>query len=204
MEPGHEEFIKSVAAHKMTVVMSQGNCRHIAFMNPETTNMHFNLTTWPGHLCISGDMETFVFNRLDDMFNFFRRSIHYPDCIDECYWYEKLVSVSRFVPAKRFSYETFEKTVKDEFRVACIDGAIELKKRKDVWEDVKIFILSADTDESAHMAASDFESNGFQFIDFGEYDLTEFTYHFIWCLRAIVWGIREFDDHCKEGGYELL
>lgn len=54
-----------------------GIYRHIRFRQPGTMCMHFDLITWPGYLCYTGDMGTYVFTRLADMFEFFRTDLTY-------------------------------------------------------------------------------------------------------------------------------
>ena len=44
-----------------------------------------------------------------------------------------------------------------------------------------------------------FEYNGLTFNDFYEYNNTEYTYSFIWCLYAIVYGIKMYDVYKEEG-----
>lgn len=185
-----ERFLKSVEKHEMRIIQDAGIYRHIRYSEPGTFIEHFELITWPGNLCISGDMGTYVFCRVDDMFTFFRSK---DMAINPGYWHEKMVSESRFVGAERFSRDVFEDIVRREFRTACHENYIPLDARKDVWLDLLSSVLCAETEQDAHQYASSFESNGFSFSDFWEHDLKEYTYQFIWCLRAIVWGINIFD-----------
>ena len=72
---------------QMEIVRDEGLHRHIKFAQPGSGLYRFDLVTWPGHLAISGDVETFVFSREPDMFEFFggRRSR-----INPTYWAEKV------------------------------------------------------------------------------------------------------------------
>ena len=72
-----EQFLRDVAEHTMTVIREDGVSRHIRFAKPGTSCMHFDLITWPGYLCYTGDMGTYVFQRLTDMFEFFRTDREY-------------------------------------------------------------------------------------------------------------------------------
>ena len=67
-----QSFLKDVAEHQMTVLRDDGVNRHVQFRRPGTICMGFELITWPGYLCYTGDMGTYVFRRLEDMFEFFR------------------------------------------------------------------------------------------------------------------------------------
>ena len=54
-------------------------------------------------------------------------------------------------------------------------------------------LLSADNAHDAHRLAYEFECNGFRLQDFWEHDLTKPTFHVLWCMYAIVWGIQQYD-----------
>jgi hypothetical protein len=72
---------------EMEILQDEGVHRHVRFARPGTGMYSFNLVTWPGHLAVSGDVETFVFSREHDMFGFFggnRRRIN------PGYWAEKV------------------------------------------------------------------------------------------------------------------
>lgn len=74
---------------QMEILQDDGVHRHVRFARPKTSIGYFNLVTWPGHLSISGDVESFTFTREHDMFDFFggRRSR-----INPHYWAEKCVA----------------------------------------------------------------------------------------------------------------
>ena len=65
-------FLNDVKDHQMTIVRDDNIGRHLRFSKPGTSCMSFDLITWPGYLCCTGDMGTYVFKRLPDMFEFFR------------------------------------------------------------------------------------------------------------------------------------
>ena len=63
-------------------------------------------------------------------------------------------------------------------------------------EEVFDLVLSfADEEQDAYRAVHDFESSdgSFRINDFWEADLTEYTYHYVWCCYAISWGIMKYD-----------
>ena len=74
-----ERFLSDIANHQMTVIRDDVVGRHIRFRRPSTICYGFDLITWPGHLCITGDLGTYVFQRLVDMFEFFRADPFYAD-----------------------------------------------------------------------------------------------------------------------------
>lgn len=192
-----EQFLKDVKDHKITVVKDDEVHRDIVFKRPESSTCMFRLTTWPGYLCISGDMGDYVFRRTFDMFDFFRSGKLE---ISEGYWHEKCTSFSRFGNgAKEFSQEKFKDYVKRGFRehvksiIPTLNQRYIGKKIRDIWKDVNDHLIGCDNECDAMSALSTFESDGLDFQDFWEVDFKEYTYHYIWCLYAIVWGIQQYD-----------
>lgn len=81
----------------MNVVVDNELNRHIEFKyNHNGWNENWNVTTWKGHICLSGVFGTFVFARLDDMFEFHRVDWHHTEKLNYDYWYEKCQSVSKY------------------------------------------------------------------------------------------------------------
>jgi hypothetical protein len=42
------------------------------------------------------------------------------------------------------------------------------------------------------------QADGFRFYDAWEWDLRDYTYQFLWCCHAIVWGIAQYDRRAAE------
>lgn len=197
-----ELFLEDVTRHGMTVLRDDGVHRHIRFKRPDGSAYWFDLITWPGTLCIDGDCGTYVFRRMDDMFQFFRTDQDYASRngktlgINLGYWSEKLVSKSKR-GVTEFSEERFKDAVKDEF-----DQWVESEEPSDadkaeLWEEIEDNVLSyvEDGEHDAIRAAMSFsnETLGFEMADFYEHDCREYTYHFIWCCYAIAWGVKTYD-----------
>jgi hypothetical protein len=197
------DFLKDVSTHKMTVLLDNGLHRYIKFTKPDKSYyMHFTLTTWPGYLCISGDMGCFVFSRLPDMFEFFRTDRD----INPQYWAEKCVAENEHGNGvMEYDQEVFRERVKDWF-----DGH-EFENRatkRECWKQIKEQVLIADHEYEAHdlarrfrfFANSDDEFKrgaqpDFEFSDFWEarLRLKSYTYQYLWCCYAIKWGIQQYD-----------
>lgn len=187
-----QQFLKDVAAHQMTVLRDEGQHRHIRFAKPDTTNMRFDLVTWPGYLVYSGDMGCYVFTRLADMFEFFRtapteregRKIY----INLSYWSEKCVAADRD-GIMVYSPDEFLERIKDALDSQEATAAL----RKAVKADV---LPCADEGEQAAMrAAIDYEHEGrLVFQDFWEANCRTYTFRFRWCCYALAWGIKQYDD----------
>jgi len=167
-EPTQERFLTEVANHRMTVLIDTATHRHLHFSDG-TMNMHFMLTTWPGYLCISGDMGCFVFQRLKDMFCFFRG-----ERINVSYWAEKIQAGSWREHSPKYARERVCELVADETIPADHDeyDRLDYCNPQDLIE---------------HLMES-----GYQ--DAWEESFMVPTYHYLWCLQAIVWGIQQYDQ----------
>lgn len=208
-----ELFLRDVAQHKMTVIRDDGVNRHIRFAQPGTGCMHFDLITWPGYLCYTGDMGTYVFQRLNDMFEFFRTDRRVPGKlgINLHYWTEKLVAVdgSRHGgKAKEFDQSKFRRVI-NEYRVQWMrdakeSGKLDAAGRRELWDAVDGEVLDQleDSGDRAIYAAYDFNHDpratsyrrdGWHFNELFEHDFTEYTHSMVWCCFALAWGIEQYD-----------
>jgi hypothetical protein len=186
----YADFCKQTADHGMKVIKSDGIHRHLRFRKPGTGIFGFEIITWPGHLCYTGDMGTFVFQRLEDMLEFFR---HKDRRINLQYWAEKVIAGE----TKVYSKETFHARVKEAFDSMAqeiSDDDDDDKKR--LWKALEEDVLSHDEFElEAHTTARDFEFEGFELRGFWEHDLKDYTYRFVWACHAIAWAVEQWDHH---------
>ena len=203
-KPNKERFLEDVEKHKMKILIDDGVHRNIRFAAPGSNNQHFNLVTYPNHLVISGDMGTFVFSRVFDMFEFFRVD----DLeINPMYWGEKVESESRFGGVEKFDDELVRKSIDDRVDDICKNiydfeydkeayGYDELEDmfRDEVYDyfkykelDVYRFVSAIDDFESSILDDLDF-ADGYHWLKDKEY-----SYYYIWCCYAIVWGIQQYD-----------
>ncbi|RYE43936.1 MAG: hypothetical protein EOP24_26160 [Hyphomicrobiales bacterium] len=205
-----ERFLNDVRSHEMIVLHESGTYRHLRFKRPGTGCMHFDLVTYPGHLVMSGDMGTWVFSRLDDMFEFFRtdrpRSGNLR--INLGYWSEKLQAVDgnrTHAGCQEFSKEKFERVIKEQRMEWMRDGRFDKAQRRELWEaiDEEILRLIDDGETAAYQAANDFAyppswsdstARRARFSDLWDHDFKEYTHHFVWACYAIAWGIHRYDE----------
>jgi hypothetical protein len=195
-------FDEAISDHQMEVVKDDGVHRHLKFRRPESITYWFEIVTWPGVLCINGDMGTYVFSRVHDMFEFFRN-----EHINPSYWSEKLRAFNKNTGVKEFDQEQFEERVKEHFE-AYWDGG-ESDAKDECWEEIESSVLKYfDSEWEAYNAVHEFEfrynsryqtgTAVFTFKDFFDGGGTEsYTPHFLWCLNAIVWGIKQYDKVTK-------
>jgi hypothetical protein len=193
-----EEFLRDVAAHSMAVLLDTGMYRHLRFQQPRNSNMWFDLVTWPGVLTIHGDMGTWTFSRVQDMFTFFRDA---KLRINKDYWAEKLQHGTH---GGRDGAKVWDEDLFKEQLLAQLENHdMQPEDRECVVQALRDEVLSRDGKYDLVLAARDFscripsresERHGqFTFDSCELPDGKEYAYHFVWCLYAIVWGIQQYD-----------
>lgn len=213
-----ERFIKDAAKHQMEVVRDDGVNRHLRFKNPESNAYWFDIITWPGTLCVDGDMGTFVFRRLHDMFVFFRTDQEHYDrtgradqlAINPSYWDEKLRAPAPR-DAQEYCADSFRQHVQEAFDswkesnqpdddewTTDADRRQFEEQRDALWAALKDEVLALADDGSIRAcdAARDFrcdEVPGFNLQDCWEWDCQVFKFDFLWNCYAIAWGIKAYD-----------
>lgn len=186
----HGRFTRDAGKHEMTVFRDDGLYRHLRFrqpLDPEkktwTGAYWFEIVTWPGSLLINGDVGTYVFSREPDMLEFFRG--HQPN---PHYWAQKTRNAA---DVRAYSDAMFRQLVGE--RIA------ELTE----YDPQRAKALRA---ESAEFSAGDYYNEGearelladWERRDLisgsWEWDLTDWTYRFLWCCHAVPWGIAKYDE----------
>lgn len=223
-QPTQLEFLEHVKNHELAVLhdTKDGDYRHIRLRQPSSGNQYFDLITWPGHLYYTGDMGTYVFTRLRDMFEFFRDSGEGELKINPGYWQEKVRSDSRYGKGcEEWSDEKFKKVITDLWESHFEEEKPEEPDPEDSdeedleayrqelkeWADHKQWamdeieedIFACDPlEHEGFRAANAFDSHGLVFRDLWDNNFMEYTYHYIWACYAIVWGIRQYDEYKKQ------
>ncbi len=202
MEITEDVFLKDVADHAMKVVMDQGLYRHLLFRSPKTSNQYFEIVTFPGTLVYVGDMGSFVFQRIEDMFQFFRSRGDKNIAINPSYWSEKLEAVDNHTTKpghKTYSEEKLKVIVQETVAEWCQDGELTAVQREELERVVKYELSFGDGEEDARRSVRDFsheiDGHKFEFHDSWEWDCREYTGRFLWCCYAVVWAIREYDAY---------
>lgn len=207
------QFLKDVSNHEMIVIRDDGIDRHIRFRQPDTIIYSFDLITWAGHLCITGDCGTYVFSRIKDMFEFFRCDDWYGKrgrgetlYINPGYWGEKLLSIGTNAGYKEFDESKFRDRVLEHYEEWRESEEPAQEDADELMEALNDEVLSrADDGELyAYQAAHDFthtffdeegrKRHTFHLQDFFDGGGTErYTFHYLWCLYAIAWGVKQYD-----------
>lgn len=203
-----KRFLNDIKEHEMKIENDNEVFRSILFKKPDSSYYYFRITTWPNNLCISGDMGTFVFSRVYDMFDFFimdKDDFNYKQdgslAINEGYWHEKLQSEDKHSKALKFDSEKFEKYITklfneyvrdnegytEEDKESCLEALQELFESSNEHEAMDSVYSKKWADGDCPLQ-EDFSS----YLQDGGIDPTDYSLHYIWCLYAIVWGIHQY------------
>lgn len=195
MSVTYESFLMDVSQHQVEILKDEGLFRQVRFAQPGSSDMQFDLVTWPGHLCYTGDMGTYVFSRVADMFEFFSRGA--PGRIKPDYWGEKVQAADRD-GVLDFDIVRFEKAVKCELIQWLRDFAEVTTKaeRRELWDAVMTEVLEGEgspmhcVHQFTHYVNEIVGDFYFQAIE--ARDLQKHTDRFIWCCHAITWGVCQY------------
>jgi len=215
-----EKFNNEIKNHQMKVLLDQGVYRHLSFSRPGTSSYSFAIITGPGFLLYRGDMGCYEFERLNDMFNFFRGG-----AINPGYWSEKVESISKFGSGiRKFNHDSFEQKVLQEAKDFAEESELCGTALEQFNEQIDDLISSVEYEDDAYRQIREWEfdeieTNDDEFFKFTaedifgcdswEFDFKEYTHHYLWCCHAIVWGINQYDQLMsmaeinKEGGLIL-
>jgi len=215
-ECSEETFMKDVAAHEMTIFqMEATGMRRIRYARPMSSVYAFTIVTFPGHLVYTGDMGTYVFSRIEDMFQFFR---HKPGSdpryrINPQYWAEKILAEDRHNKVEVYDEDAFASVIREKTKGFLAerygDSGEWFYAARNLWPEVKEQVLrQSDNEHDARDAALRFRyEDGFRheygakihsavdriFEDLWDHNLKKFGFHYIWSCYAIVWAIEQYD-----------
>lgn len=202
-----QRFLNDVATHEMHVLRDDGVYRHVRFKRPGTMCMHFDLITWPGYLCYTGDMGTYVFTRVSDMFSFFRKK---PGTrIDFHYWAEKCEGSDKCDGLREFDLDAFKREITEQRRSLFVAYGRDMTadERNDFWKELEEVKNAAEDGEHRMYAAVQDWTFSFNkpdrwgqrrtTIDLDTSDFPSckrYTHRFLWCCYALAWGIQQYDE----------
>lgn len=188
-----ERFLNDVSGHVMTVLEEDGVHRRIRFSKPDSGVCRFDLITWPGYLCFCGDMGSYVFTRINDMFQFFRTVPPSSEkdklLINLSYWEEKCIAADVQGGTRRYSKEKFVESIREYMA----SHEWPFSARKAVAQDLLPY-LDECGGEGAYALATERDFAGYRFEDLFEYEFKEYTFRFIWCCYALAWGVQKYDE----------
>ena len=194
-----ETFLRDVRDHQMTIELDQGVHRSLLFKRSHRSAYHFRLVTWPGHLAISGDMGDYTFARLIDMFDFFRFAGPAYDCDDRInvgYWDEKLTAVCKSGDRHSLDEAAYIDAVRS--LLAGHLGEMALSDAKTVvrearWDDLFDPPSTTREAEDRLYAWRCPVTGDAPFSELWNRRISTASFHLVWCMRAIQWGIKRYD-----------
>ncbi len=175
--------------HVLTVKHNDGLYRHLRCQKPGTWIYGFDVTTWPGHLAITGDIGSYLFARVPDMLTFFESS---KGGINPDYWGQKLQGPSPGAHTQ-YSADRFESRVLEWYDDVAAGLHVE-EHRHELRRQLDEQVLRRihDVEYEARTLLADFEWNGFRLDEYHEWNLREYRPDFIGCCWAIVWAIEQY------------
>jgi hypothetical protein len=191
-----KRFVTDVANHSIEIKHDDGVYRHVTFSNNGSSILKFSLVTFPGHLVYTGDMGTFVFCRLFDMFEFFRHRSSSPNY---SYWHQKLEAVDYPDGSRERSIELFRENLMsrvsrhgddcDECDEECEETCVDKQSLLELVEEAcERWEYDGPDAAYAMLRDSSFAE------DFTELSDTVYTVRFLWACNAIQWGVRQYDS----------
>ncbi|WIB65304.1 hypothetical protein [Curtobacterium sp. MCBD17_040] len=187
-------FRTDTARHVMTISHDSSGYRHLMFRAPDTNFDWYELLTSPGLLTINGDMGTFTFTRdRDDMLGFFLNGRDEAR-INPPYWAQKVAAEGRrSTSVQDFGKEEYRAWLVDEF-LDVADTLSSDAERADLWATVEDTLIGGVTSrEEAHWNLDAWDDPRMPLEDWSEYfGGAVFSVHFLWCLWAIVAGLRQY------------
>lgn len=222
-----ERFARDTADHELTVVHEDGLYRHVKARSAKKGQgwcCWFEVVTWPGRLVVTGDCGTYVFARIDDMFEFFRTG--FDGRINPGYWSEKTPDAG--ASAKQYSEDVLREHLDSwlaEYEADYPEADADYEERLAAWcrgdrpdltpmpkapkrpTPTKVRAVIAEHEEysglahkeSARELLDELERAG-ALSDSWEWDLNDWDWQFLWCCHAIVWAIGRYDAAKSEGG----
>lgn len=198
---GHlSKFNGDTENHQLSILHDDGLYRHLRFKAPDSGFYWFDLITWPGNLTITGDMGTYTFRRVEDMFTFFT------GYINTSYWAEKLQngSVGGRHAVRAHNEDLFKKWLVQDFWEASRE--MTTRETKDWWMELQSEFLGAypsvNTEDAGivieallRLNPSDAVSRHYSEVWEAAGSWQQYDMHFEYCLAAIVTGIRTYNAH---------
>lgn len=189
--PTQELFERDIAEHVATIEHDDGVFRRVKCAKPGTNVYAFNVVTWPGHLCIEGDMGTFVFSRLRDMFGFFRSGD--AGGINPSYWEEKCTASDTSGSIRKFDGEVAMRSLRDD--CDTWDDRHPQSAKDDFLAAAQAHIDNGCDTRGMYEFLYNYDGDGppIDVCDFGSGAFESFSSRYVWCCRAIVWAIAQYD-----------
>lgn len=196
------DFKRYTAKHVLEAIDEGAGMRRLVVREPGTWHFWFTITTWPNYLAITGDLGSYVFCRIPDMFQFFRQgAAEASHGINPDYWSEKVVAADRH-GIEQWSIESLRESLQESLDESKDDEGRFTKhsgRYQEMLARLQDFSDAPHDQHGALEAMGEFEGDAY------ERNHTVYTVQFLNCLHAIVLGIRLYDEYrakraCDECG----
>ncbi|MFR9773156.1 hypothetical protein [Nocardia sp. SC052] len=186
----YRSFLSSTSTLDMEVVYDDDLNRHIRFGQVGAVGW-FALVTWPRRLVITGDMGDYMFAGSEDMFEYFRGSQRW---INPGYWATLLRATGD--PVREVSdQKVIHHAVRDFWR----------RRGNSIGENAELFrairdeVLAQAGHGGEREALEEFchrltDGTLFTFPDSAQWDLDDWSIHYLRACHAIVWGIGRYRE----------
>ena len=193
--PSVNSFNDSIQTHKMKVALDNGTYRHLVFRPSGSSSVgKVEIVTFPWSLVVTGDMGTWVFSRIEDMFCFFRND---DSRINPYYWSEKVQNgVSggrRDSGCMEYDPDVFKQNVIDHLDNYDFEDSGTTKE--EVIEALNNEIYWDMSHENIVEQLDNLEvgEGSWSISEPWDIESTKWCCHYIWCCRFIVWAIAQYD-----------
>ncbi|MBG6246725.1 hypothetical protein CS369_22090 [Candidatus Symbiopectobacterium sp. 'North America'] len=186
-------FLDNVSGHLMTIHRDDGLYRHVQFSRPGTNCYRFDLITWPGYLCVTGDVGCWTFSRIADMFEFF--ACNFDRGINPGYWAEKLQAGAGCSYQKlcfEWDHGAFMTALR-EWHENWLDEGQNEDDKESAEDSIGVIKMNSEDAHSAWRALEDADLPGIDIYDFADHRFETHTTHYLWICHAIVWGIQRYN-----------
>lgn len=178
---------KDLAEHVVTLKHAHGFYRHWRCQKPQSWFMGFDIVTWPGSLCYTGDMGDYLFQRTEDMIAFMK-----PGPKECSYLASKCVAGKDQI--KEWSEERFDEILKERLREGKTFRVMRQGSFRDESVKQAIVEIRRTYREYSHRFDAEkamYESGLWDGCDLPSCEV--YTMNFWWCLHAIQWFCEKLD-----------
>lgn len=212
--PTEERFLYDVKNHKLEILLDNGIYRHLRLSKPNECHQYYEIITFPEGLLIRGDMGCYEFERNEDMFMFFR--IDEDRChndeklpINDGYWAEKIKASCRRNGYCQFDIDIVEEQMQEdiqEYIASLADDGVHYSEEQlhDLEVELTELVNSIECENdlyreinSCHFHSINKDADEIFNAEEG-YSCKEYSYNYIWCLYAIVYAIKLYDEAKNE------
>lgn len=188
-----KDFLKRSEKLQMTIVKDDGVFRHLSFRDPEHNHGWFTVTTFPGHLVVVGDYGSYVFARVEDMFEFFRGGAD----TDPGYCASKALAEDVEEDRRCWVYDwdkLREEVSTDFYDYITYDNRPEDETQKEDWEMELYDFLDQCEYEEGYLStdSTELDDSGFVY-ERTNYNPYSMSYSYLWTHAAVSWAVEQYD-----------